>query len=84
MDQTGSFQHVSIFKTWIKLVRIWDDATYPSLTFLSILQLKLGDTQIEGLSAPVSVLDFCSTFSGLIVSNESVFGMVVQACGLFR
>ncbi|CAM8949333.1 unnamed protein product [Rhodiola kirilowii] len=50
-------------------VRIWD-ATYPSLTFISILQLKLGDAQMEGLTAPVSALDFCSTSSSLIVGNE--------------
>ncbi|KAL9673097.1 hypothetical protein QQ045_029350 [Rhodiola kirilowii] len=33
---------------------------------------KLGDAQIEGLSAPVSAFHFCSTCSSLIVGNESV------------
>uniref|UniRef100_A0A7N0UCX0 Uncharacterized protein n=1 Tax=Kalanchoe fedtschenkoi TaxID=63787 RepID=A0A7N0UCX0_KALFE len=51
-------------------VRIWN-ATYPSLFPIYMLLPKLGDAQIEGLTSPVSALDFCSTSSRIIAGNES-------------
>ncbi|PKA62692.1 hypothetical protein AXF42_Ash012279 [Apostasia shenzhenica] len=50
-------------------VRIWD-ATHPILRLLFVLDWKVPGIEIDGLSASVSALDFCSWTMSLVVGND--------------
>ncbi|XP_007026669.2 PREDICTED: uncharacterized protein LOC18597526 isoform X1 [Theobroma cacao] len=55
-------------------VRIWD-ASYPVLTLISVLEGEVQGTNVAGLSAPVTTLNFCWLTLSLAVGNE---------CGVVR
>ncbi|WOL16289.1 hypothetical protein Cni_G25076 [Canna indica] len=55
-------------------VRIWD-ATYPVLSLLFVLEGKLPSMELDGASAAVSAVAFCSLSMTLAIGNE---------CGLIR
>lgn len=54
-------------------VRIWD-ATHPILALVVVLDGKVPGIEVEGQSAPVSALEFCSLNMILVVGNA--FGLV--------
>ncbi|XP_062002443.1 uncharacterized protein LOC133720246 [Rosa rugosa] len=51
-------------------VRIWN-ATYPLLSFISVLEGEVQGIKVAGLSSPVSRMDFCSFTLNLAVGSES-------------